>query len=384
MILLGALLALGAAAAPPGPSLAELGRLQEARNVGLASLEQGDLAEAQKRFEAVRRLAPADPLGWANGAVAALRRGDATGLVAAASLMAEALRVAPSNPKVVALEGVRREQAKDTAGALASYDKAVSLDPKDLVSRWSAVRLRSGSEADRARAIRDLEAALEQAPANLFLLLRLSELSRRAGDAARSAAVSKRLAGLVSEDPKVAKALADAQAAADAGDREAADLKFRIVENLLRVTPRFQQARHDVDPGVIGLPLDDWSPPLASEAAARAGEPVPVTFRPVQGALASVHGAAVVRTGGPDGRDLVFAGPAGIQTARRSDAGAWRAGAPIPGRPSRSSANRSASAPPIPRRRPRRGSMARGCRWSGHAARSWGCRSCIAAAARWR
>src|SRR4029077_18318839 len=68
MILLGALMGLGAAAAPgPAP---DLGRLQEARNVGLASLEQGDLAEAQKRFDAVRKLAHADPLGWADGAVA--------------------------------------------------------------------------------------------------------------------------------------------------------------------------------------------------------------------------------------------------------------------------------------------------------------------------
>jgi hypothetical protein len=338
MILLGALMGLGAAALAPAPS-PDLPRLQEARNVGLASLEQNDLAEARRRFEAVRKLAPADPLGWADGAVTALRAGDPANLAAAATLMAEALRVAPSNAKVVALEGVRREQAKDTAGALAFYDKAVSLDPKDLVSRWSAVRLRSEGEAgaERPRAIRDLEAALEQAPANLFLLLRLSELSRRRGDAtgdAAAAAVSKRLAGLVSEDPKVAKALADAQAAADSGDREASDLKFRIVENLLRVTPRFQQARHDVDPGVVGLPLEDWSPPLAGEAAARAGEPVPVTFAAVPAALRDVHGAAVVRAGGLDGRDVVFGGPGGLQSARRADGGgggAWRLSAAIPG-----------------------------------------------------
>jgi hypothetical protein len=78
MILLGAFLGarlLGAATAePPSPDLA---RLQEARNVGLAALEEGDLPEAQKRFEAVRRLAPQDPLGWADGAVAALRAKDA-------------------------------------------------------------------------------------------------------------------------------------------------------------------------------------------------------------------------------------------------------------------------------------------------------------------
>ena len=139
MILLGALMGLGAAVVP-APDLA---RLQEARNVGLGLLEQCYLFKSQKLFDEVRRLAPADPLGWADGAVAALRAGDPA---KAATLMAEALHVTPSNSKVVALEGVRREQAKETAGALSFYDKAVALDPKDLVSRWSAARLRSGTE----------------------------------------------------------------------------------------------------------------------------------------------------------------------------------------------------------------------------------------------
>jgi pyruvate/2-oxoglutarate dehydrogenase complex dihydrolipoamide dehydrogenase (E3) component len=39
--------------------------------VGLAALEEGNLAEARRRFQTVRELAPAEPLGWANGAVAA-------------------------------------------------------------------------------------------------------------------------------------------------------------------------------------------------------------------------------------------------------------------------------------------------------------------------
>lgn len=43
-------------------SSADLSRLQTDKNLGLAALEEGDLAEAGRRFEAVRRLAPGEPL----------------------------------------------------------------------------------------------------------------------------------------------------------------------------------------------------------------------------------------------------------------------------------------------------------------------------------
>jgi tetratricopeptide (TPR) repeat protein len=323
MILLGALMGLlGAAAEPPSPDLA---RLQEARNVGLAALEEGDLPEAQKRFEAVRRLAPEDPLGWADGAVAALRAKDAA---SAAKLMGEALRLTPSDARVAALEGVRREQANDVPGALRFYDEAVELEPKNLAARWSAARLRS--ESDRPRAIRDLEAALSRAPNNLFLLVRLGELHRQAGDDAQASAVYARLAELVSEDPRLTKALEEAKAAASGGDREAASLKYRIVENLLRVTPRFQQSRHDVDPGVVGLPLEDWGPRLSAAVAVRAGQPIPVAFTELPDALRAVRGASVARVGGRNGREIVFGGRDGIQTARRAEGG-WRLSPAIPG-----------------------------------------------------
>ena len=55
---------------------ADVSRLEAEKNLGLAALEQGDPGQARRRFEAVRRLAPAEPLGWSNGAVAAMRAPD--------------------------------------------------------------------------------------------------------------------------------------------------------------------------------------------------------------------------------------------------------------------------------------------------------------------
>src|SRR2546428_13284428 len=91
----------------PGPAAVpetDLARLESAKNVGLAALEEGNLDEARRRFETVRQLAPSEPLGWADGAVVAMRAKD---LVRAKELLAEALSRSAHDPRVLALEGGR-------------------------------------------------------------------------------------------------------------------------------------------------------------------------------------------------------------------------------------------------------------------------------------
>ncbi len=324
--ILGLLLAVAVSAAPPSPSDAL--KLQTARNVGLAALEEGNLAEAAVQFETIRKLAASEPLGWANGAVAAMRAKDEA---LAARLMAEALRLAPDEARVLALEGARRELAGDRAGAIESYRKAAALSPRDVASLWNAARLEAETgEASRRGAIRNLEAALVEAPTNVFLLVRVLELYRADGDTARAIAASERLAALVAGETKLDQALAEGRGALEAGDARAASLKYKVAENILRTTPSYQAARHDVDPGVVGLPLEDWSAALAAALRARAALPIPVTFVRKPGAgLEQIAGAAAVRVGGKDARDLVLAGSQGLRVAAASKSG-YRAGAPIP------------------------------------------------------
>jgi Tfp pilus assembly protein PilF len=324
----GALI-LAAAISSALPPEADLPKLETARNVGLASLEEGDLAEAARRFETVRRLAPGEPLGWADGAVVALRQKDPA---AAARLLSEALRLSPGDPRVLALEGLRLELAGDPAAAIGAWEKAASLDPGDVASLWNAARLcaERGPEG-RARAIRDVEAALAAAPANLFLLVRLGELERAAGNEPAALAAADRLASLVADDEKVQRALSQARQALASGDSKAAGLKYRVAENLLRVTPRYQQARHDVEPGVVGLPLEQWTPALASAVRSRAEAPVPVSWvRIAESGLSGVEGASAVRVDGRDAHDLVFAGSTGLRPAESSPGG-FRLGEAIAG-----------------------------------------------------
>jgi len=317
-------------AIPGEAAPADVSRLESAKNVGLAALEEGNLAEARRRFEAVRRLAPAEALGWADGAVAALRAKDGT---AAKELLAGALSRAPGDARVLSIEGTRREIAGDFAGAVETYEKAAAADPDDLVSRWSAARLLSEKlPGSSARASRMLESALERAPANLFLLARLAELRRNSGDAAGALEAHDRLAHALEDgDARLEKYLNEARQAQAAGDAHSAALKYRIVENLLKVSPRYQQSRRDVEPGVIGLPLEDWSPALAEKVRARAGQPLSISFAEAPGGpLGGLTGLSAVRSTGRDGRDLVFAGKGGLVVVERTPGG-YRGEPPLAG-----------------------------------------------------
>lgn len=314
---------LTAAAAPPDSA-----RVEAAKNVGLAALEEGNLEEARKRFEAVRGLAPKEPLGWANGAVVAMRSKD---LAAAERLLREALRLAPGDPRVLALEGTRRNLAGDPAGAMLMFEKATAGDPRNLPSLWSAAKLAMKIPDARAKALRLVEEGLARSPANLFLLLRLSELLREAGEMAKAAEIQARLGRALDADPRAAERFAEAEAASRAGDARSASLKYQIVENLLRASPRYQQARNEVEPAVVGFPLEEFSPSFAARLRPSASRPIPVSFSPVGAAsgLSGLRALSAVHVSGKDGRDLAFAGENGIRIATATRTG-YRPAAPLP------------------------------------------------------
>ncbi|HMF09944.1 MAG TPA: tetratricopeptide repeat protein, partial [Thermoanaerobaculia bacterium] len=140
LVLAACLLALLSLSPAPGglPPVSDLPRLESEKNVGLAALEEGNLEEASRRFGEVRRLAPGEPLGWADGAVAALRRKEPA---QARELLAAASRLAPGDAKVLALAGVLAEVEGRPDEAVGAYSRAFAADVRDLPSRWSAARL---------------------------------------------------------------------------------------------------------------------------------------------------------------------------------------------------------------------------------------------------
>ena len=149
---------------------------------------------------------------------------------------------------MLALDGTLKELEGDAAGAVEAFAKAAAANRKDLASRWSAARLSGVIPAGRERAVREIEAALKEAPVNVFLLARLCEDRREEGDRAAALEACGRMARAIEgRDAKLEKYVGEARAALEAGDLPGASLKYRIVENLLRATAEAYAKDHSAD-----------------------------------------------------------------------------------------------------------------------------------------
>ncbi len=279
-VLLPLLAVLSAPAAPLPPERAV--RILSARNLGLAQLEEGRTKEARKTFDRLAELVPDDPLPWANGAIAALRDGD---FAAAEKLLERARKAGGNGAELEALRAALEEARNRPDEARAALSRAAALDPRDLESRWRLVRsietlpAQTPQQKDaRRKALGEISAA---SPANLPARLKLLLSGLEAGDVA---SVRKELAEvralLEDADPKVKQVLAEALALVEKGDLKQGALKARIVENLLRVTPRYQQSLAELQTNVVGMPMAWFAPGLESALRPQGSAAVAVAFRP--------------------------------------------------------------------------------------------------------
>ena len=276
-------------------------------------------SEAQKHFEAVRRLAPDEPLGWADGAVAAMRGKDPR---RPRSSWPRRCRLAPSDASVAALEGVRPSRRATSRGDAVTSTRRRRRDPG--TSPRTGTRRAFGGEADGPHAIRDVEDALEAGAGQPLSPARLSELRPRRRETPRRPRPPSRGRGPGPRTRSSTKALAEAKAALGAGDREAASLKYR---DRREPPPR--------DAAATSRPATTWTRAcsgsrsrtgrrISRRRCARGRRAIPVAFGGSR-ALEAVAGAPRWRaSAGKDGRDLVLAGAAGL-VARADPDGAGAA-----------------------------------------------------------
>ncbi len=246
------------------------------RNVGLAQLEEDKAKDARATFAKLAELVPGEALPLADGAVAALRDKDLPG--------AEALLAKAGNrADVWAIRAALENERNRPAAMRAALEKAAALDPRDLESRWRYARSvdsdPASGEPEKVKRRTLLAEIAQRSPANLPARLKLLLLEVEAGDAAAAKRTLGELEPLVSDgDARARQFLGEAKAALGKGDLKAAAVKVRVLENVQRVTPRYQQSLGEVFTQVVGLPLSSFSSKMEEALRAGAGPSVPVAL----------------------------------------------------------------------------------------------------------
>lgn len=260
------------------------GAILSLKNVGLAQLEEGKSSAASATFLKLSAMVPDEPLPYADAAVAALRSGD---LAAAGKLLNKAETLSPPRTDLLMISAALENARNRPAEARAALARAAALSPRDLESRWRWIRSADIEPSLPGRLEQEekyLREVAEVSPSNLPALLKLLLVEMELGRAAAARAAVGSLEGLLAPmDARLAKYFGEGRDLLQAGNRKEAALRFRIVENLLRVTDRYRQSLGELYTDVVGLPLAAFSPKFEESLRPRAGSPVPVSFRESRG-----------------------------------------------------------------------------------------------------
>ncbi|HEV7518477.1 MAG TPA: FG-GAP-like repeat-containing protein, partial [Thermoanaerobaculia bacterium] len=270
------LLLLFAAALPP--------RAIELRDLGVAQLENERPAEAEKTFAELVKLAPEDPLGYADLAVAVLRQQHYD---AALAEVDQALAKAPGRADLLALRGEVLQWAGRPEEALASFDRAVtaaSAAGDDVEVLYAAYREATTAATSVAKAQeiagRTLESLARLRPENLVVLLQRGSRAIAAGDRATATASFLRVREILGPPPPAAgPALDGVLAALEKNDLAAARVPALRLENVLKASSMYQGSQRELTRSIQGVPVTrfrdepppaEWGPPAI---------PVKITFR---------------------------------------------------------------------------------------------------------
>jgi Tfp pilus assembly protein PilF len=235
----------------PEPSSGEYREVVRDFYTGLAALQVGDDARADTNFAAVTRVASAEPAGWANWGVLALRQRN---FDLAAQRLERARTLAPQDGHIYGLLGMLDSDRGRPDSAIASFRKAAELDPKDLRNAYALaqeIERKGGPDSDAA-----FQTAIEQIlaldPDNLAAQLDLARIAAKRGESATLQSAIARISAAASTwPPEVRDQLQALQSAANGPDLRSAALRTTLLRNVLWRVPEFRRsfARLKAPPG---------------------------------------------------------------------------------------------------------------------------------------
>jgi Tfp pilus assembly protein PilF len=210
--------------------------------VGLAALQVGDDVHAESKLSEVTQLVPAEPAGWANWGVLALRQRNYD---LAAQRLERARDLAPQNDQIYDLLGILEADRGHSAEAIADLRKAVDLNPKNLRAAYALAEEteRQGGANSEAEFQEVLRKILVAQPNNLAALLELARVAAKRGDATMLKTALDQISARSSPwPPEVQQQLAAVQAAAAGTDPRTAATRTTFLRNVLMRVPEYRQS----------------------------------------------------------------------------------------------------------------------------------------------
>jgi len=210
--------------------------------IGLAALQVGDDVHAESKLSEVTQLVPAEPAGWANWGVLALRQRNYD---LAAQRLERARHLAPRNDQIYDLLGILEGDRGHSAEAIADLRKAVDLNPKNLRAAYALAEEieRQGDANSEAEFQQVIQKILVAQPDNLAALLELSRVAAKRGDASTLKSAVAQISARSSAWPaEVQQQLATVQAAASGADLRAAATRTTFLRNVLMRVPEYRQS----------------------------------------------------------------------------------------------------------------------------------------------
>src|SRR6202050_5366332 len=210
--------------------------------IGLAALQVGDDVHAESKLSEVTQLVPAEPAGWGNWGVLALRQRNYD---AAAQRLERARDLVPQNDQIYDLLGILEGDRGHSAEAIADLRKAVDLNPKNLRAAYALAEEieRQGAANSEAEFQQVIQKILVAQPDNLAALLELSRGAAKRGDAQTLKSAGAQISARSSAWPaEVKQQLEAVQAAAASADLRAAAPLTTFLRNVLMRVPEYRQS----------------------------------------------------------------------------------------------------------------------------------------------
>ena len=234
---------------------------------GAIALEVGDPDHTLSGLNLATQLHPEEPASWADLALYYFRINN---FDEADKALKQARTLAPKNSQILAIAGLLESRQFHLPEAIATYQQAIQLDPKNLPARYALATVLDQQAAPGAEAqvMEQYQAIYDAVPDNTFAASALAVAAAKARNVDLTRRVVARLSThSVAWTPEARQAMNDVQKAIAGPDIRAAVIPLSIFQNLLQASPndlygteRIAVAGDDKTPGTpitrfLALPL---------------------------------------------------------------------------------------------------------------------------------